>query len=253
MKKKNRKLRPIIQSPENSPFDLDTRPPGWLPDTVILPDTSPPSEQTLFLEEILEYTGRFAPFAHPRHPGTADQTDQITAFLEPGEHGTCEDWNKFNKWILGYPIQDDQAGKNKLFNNWLRLLCIKVRDYNRALYRLRRAHITGNTGPLPEMPQLPNEPSGPDSVEDLEEDWKKAVEKLNALISKQFNNDTGIVWPLCDMVEVNNYIVSIRVVAVDEEPPVESFAGTSGTRARQVGGSSSSHISVSSAFSSQKP
>ncbi len=252
--KKNLKMRPSA-SPTH-PFSLGIRLPGWLPDRIEDTGTIPKITEVLFPEEILEKKGGYLPFSHPRAPWHAAQSDATAAFLEPGSGGTSGtdgDWNNFNKWILGSAIIDANDESNKLFNRWLRDLCRRIRNYNWSLYRLRRAHIVGGTGPLPEMPPLPNETASAASVADVEKGWEDAVEQLLAALSTKFTNDYGECLPLCDMVEVNNYIVSVRVVTVS--PNNAGVAVTEGQTPKrlQVGGSSSSHVSVSSAFSSQQP
>ncbi len=91
---------------------------------------------------------------------------------------------------------------------------------------------SGNPLPDPESPEFRQLVAG------AEAEWSTAVDKLNELLAVDANSPIshGCGPTMADMVEVNGYIVSMRVVA-------ERQGG-------EVGGSESSHISISSAFSS---
>ena len=69
-----------------------------------------------------------------------------------------------------------------------------------------------------------------------ERDWKNVTKAIDDFIEKGEFGSAKLKVVAADMVEVNGYIVSMRVVATDLN--------------KRVSGSSSSHVSISSAFSS---
>src|SRR5262249_37036141 len=145
-------------------------------------------------------------------------------------------------------IPDLSAGEAWL-TSLIRELADLVRRYNASLYRLRRLHYF--TYFRKHKPWPPKNPHGDpvlppavgktlkDLVKDAERDWTKRVipDLVDFLNSPYFCGKKEYSILAADMIEVNNYIVSMRVVAVEENEDGE------------VGGSSS-HVSISSAFSS---
>ena len=83
-----------------------------------------------------------------------------------------------------------------------------------------------------------------------EADWTKVSNQVNDLLETASSGSSsfGIELLAADMVAANGYIVSMRVVA--NEPSENGGPASPGIAAPEVGGSSSSHVSISSAFSS---
>ncbi|HEY0549681.1 MAG TPA: hypothetical protein VGF13_08770, partial [Verrucomicrobiae bacterium] len=181
-------------------------------------------------------------------------------FSEPGQTAPAEEWNTFNKWILGDPIPQP-AINEKPFIKMIRDLAMHVRRYNASLYRLRRLHYyvySGNDPLQPGMP--PRNPFGdlPDPIPQLgspefqiriekaEYDWEKVTKDIDAFIERKSSTAYGgLEVVAADMSEVNGYIVSMRLIA--EVPSKKSKSG--GIEPEEVGGSSS-HVAITSAFSS---
>jgi len=246
--------------PPKSAFNLMRRMPGWRPDTK---EVQGQGDEYYFEEEaILKYEKKgpdgnkkevFRRFPPPNNfpEPNPDTPDTRVAFDEPTT-GKPEDWLTFNSWILGSAIKGTTD-----FDCFLSQIADRVRVYNAALYWLRRLHFHENapadSDPLPhnrygdkkkDLPDLTQD-SGREEfinlVQKAEGNWIQAVDFLN----KMFEED-GLPFKNIkpDMIEVNGYIVSMRIVC---EP---SSAKEGNPRTREVSGSSSSHISISSAFSS---
>jgi hypothetical protein len=249
------------------------RMPGWYPDAIPISTRDGTEPEYVFPDEAIKYVSPgealsrsvpagFYPFPVP-HSEDIHGTD--TPFLEPKD---ASDWTRFNRWIYGHAIPEPARGE-ALLTTLIRHLADHVRRYNAALYRLRRLHFyntvsSRNSGPSPTIPLPPQNPHGdpsdfplpaPDSdrfcelAKDAEKEWTTVTTVLNAFIEAEFpppgstppgSNAPKLKIEAADMIEVNGYIVSMRVVASDPEKPV---------RPNEVGGSSS-HVSVSSAFSS---
>jgi hypothetical protein len=214
----------------STPFTMRMRDPGWHPDAT---DDGTGKREELFLEEAIgrDEEGFLIPFGVP--------------FLEP----TPGDRDEFNRWILGGAVPDPAPGETPL-TSLVRELATACRRYNASLYRLRRLHYHFND---PEDPLPPRNPHGDPElppvgtpidqlVADAERDWKTVViPKIHDLLDKpQSFSGKEIKVVAADMIEVNGYIVSMRVVA---RGVVEGA---------QIGGSSL-HVSISSAFSSPVP
>jgi len=241
-------------------FKFDRRMPGWRPDADVQVDSHGNKERkSLFIEEALRRgeDGKFKPFPVPRHPkGTGK------AFEEPGKNGTAEEWKAFNEWILGGPISDppQDLKDEPALTTLLRELADHARRYNASLYRLRRLHffVYAATDASVELPPQ-NEPADPPLpdigkpidflIEAAEADWERVTTEMNTFLEdphsypqrdKDGKESTVTLKVLAaDMVEVNGYVVSMRVVTNDTK------------RTQQVGGSSS-HVSISSAFYSSR-
>jgi hypothetical protein len=83
-------------------------------------------------------------------------------------------------------------------------------------------------------------------VEDAEADWIKVCDKVNDLLetASKDGNTFGVKLLAADMIAANGYIVSMRVM-------VDGGQSVGGAAPPEVDGSSS-HVSVSSAFSSSQ-
>jgi hypothetical protein len=228
-------LLSISAANTSTPFTLPVRPPGWFPDGV---DIGTVKHQRLFLEEVAGIT----------------QTGLLETFpVEFDYTGTSK------KWILGSRIDTTQSDD---FTNLVRKLAVKVRQYNASLYRLRRLHFYWDY--KDQDPRLVNFPEAnphgdpktkPDPINDLpgfkkmaqdaEADWIKVSSQVNDLLqtASSGGNNSGVTLLGTDMIAANGYIVSMRVVANPPSPPGVPLPP-------EAGGSSSSHVSISSPFSS---
>jgi hypothetical protein len=243
--------------------------PGWRPDTA---DVTNPSGQIepeyYFVEEALygdqQRPAKYKQFPVPnRFPLTSGNTGnefvQPPGHYNPDDTSNADKWHQFNSWILGGKLDEESDfNSDTVFNRFLRKLAVRARIYNAALHWIRRLHFAENTEPLDPKVRYYNShgdvradvnASDPDFahlVSQAECDWKKAVDALNALLGgSDTPTEFGEVW--ADMIEVNGYIVSMRVVAykgLRKGDPVEGM---------ELGGSSSSHVYLSSAFSSPGP
>jgi hypothetical protein len=206
--------------------------PGWHPDADDKSSTGNQREE-LFLEEgILYRNKKFHPF--PVQFGASAGPD----------------------WILGGSIPEPASGEPPL-TTLTRALALQVRRYNASLYRLRRLHYykhSGNdpaTDPMPERnptdglpdPLPPINSSAFDTLVGLAEaNWSTVVSEIDMFLDQSHG---GLTILAADMIEVNGYVVSMRVIA-DTPSNVEIRTKL---RTLEVGGSSS-HVSISSAFSS---
>ncbi|HXJ58826.1 MAG TPA: hypothetical protein VNU68_19375 [Verrucomicrobiae bacterium] len=241
------KLADVVNQPtppplsSSTPFTMRMRDVGWHPDAT---KTASGGREELFIEEAVgeDKNGFFIPFPVPT---SQDPSGNDVPFKEPTQPG---DWEAFNRWILGGPVPAATAGEPPL-TSLLRELATACRCYNASLYRLRRLHYHfnhPNENVFPPRnphgdPALP--PTPPKTfnqlVADAERDWKQVVipQIQDLLDNQQTYNGKVIKVIAADMIEVNGYIVSMRVVAEGIGQGLE------------VGGSSS-HVSISSAFSS---
>jgi hypothetical protein len=233
-------LSSIDSAKSSTPFKLKVRQPGWFPDGV---DVGTAKRKRLFLEEVagMKRNGRIETF-----PVEFDYT------------GTSK------KWILGSKIVEPalEPPGRQMFNQLLRNLAVKVRNYNASLYRLRRLHVYWDYNNSPDItyprpnphggadPGTPPHPPNPNDIQefknlvnDAETDWTKVNDQLNDLLetASSDNGTSGIKLLAADMIAANGYIVSMRVVVDGGDrtvaPPPEA-------------GGSSSHVSISSTFSS---
>lgn len=237
----------------NSPFTLPRRLPGWHSDsTVKKTDISIHERAILYPEEALEHSpkGAFLPPPIPEFDGVP--------FAEPSAETHPEEWLKYiRRWIVGNPIVETDS---KEFYLLLLELAQLARNYNADLYRLRRLHYyhlaaTGAAeGPLP--PRNPHgevddpEPRNPvkfaEQVRDAETHWKHSTAAIDAYINGEHR---GLKIATADMVEVNSYIVSMRIILA---PKVIASGALTLDPTDPTGhaGTSSSQVSVSSNKSS---
>lgn len=251
------KLGPIKSQPPGSPFKLPRRYPGWYPDA----DDNGSGRIDLYLEEAIyqdPVNEKFKPFPVPA-------TGSAKSFEEPDAAASPKEWLDFNQWILGgsIPAAPVNIEDEPAMTTLIRELANHVRCYNASLYRLRRLHYYAHTKNNPAAdPMPPRNPNGDPLdplptvgtkpfnalVTDAENDWKAVTAKIGAFVDEAMPHfykknilgklrDVTVNMVAADMVEVNGYITSMRVVA-----NVLIVGG-------EVGGSSS-HVSVSSAFSS---
>lgn len=226
--------------------------PGWRADTA----DKNGNEEFYFPEEALrsEIKGseKFDPFPPPT---TGAAFAEPTTKYNPSNPQNAREWNQHNAWILGHPFDENSTDK---FDQFLAQIARRVREYNAALYWLRRLHFRENAEPISSPPR--ENPNGDESahietpgtlafdaqVERAEKRWIDAVRNLNAILDDQpvpgFRNTRA------DMVEVNGYIISMRVIS-----NYDDGSGTKDTLADafQIGGSSSSHAYISSPFCSK--
>jgi hypothetical protein len=208
--------------------------PGWLPDTTV----------NLYPEEAIH----------------RDSDNGFDAFVPPNDKNPFEN----AVLILGSPFDKD-PNKYTDFEKLLAEIAHSARRYNAALYWIRRLHFhlravsdvafKINTAPprnpngddddpnhdvskwkLPEFGD-PNDPSS-QPTRKAQDKWEQAVKDLNNSLTAP-KHGFNQIW--ADMIQVNGYIVSIRLVA--------DTNSTGGIGILEMGGSSS-HISLSSAFSS---
>jgi len=239
------KLGQIYPPDADGPFKLSWRYPGFHPDTS---EDDDGNGQNLYPDEAIKSDARqavFSPF-----PGPAGKKGP---FWEPEAGAGAAEWKEFNKWILGGSLPLEKTGE-KLFTALLRDLAVCVRRYNASLYRLRRLHYyyyhprsaqpAKNKFGDPELP--PIDPARPIEklVEEAEENWRLVTELLKNSID-QPDPKYGFNIRAADMIEVNGYIVSMRIIAL----PAIGLPKGGNKHTDEIGGSSS-HISISSAFSS---
>jgi hypothetical protein len=247
------KLGPIVEQPDgkSSAFKTRRRMPGWHSDAEVDDSNSNDHKRgpELFLEEAIERNAtHFVPFETP-------QVENKNPFDEPQPGDTDGQWLKFNQWMLGKRLEEPASGQDRQLFQLLERLSRLARNYNAALYRLRRLHYYKYSGNKPgHDPMPPRNPHGETDdpnpgdnaefqrqVEEAECDWRKCTHAIDTELDQQVSGMTVIA----DMIEVNQYIVSMRVVLQKPEASGEH-------RTQQVGGSSS-HVSISSPFSSSRP
>ena len=225
---------------------LRIRPPFWHPDGSP-PDGNPPNV--------------------PADPGTP-RRNQVFQEEVVGKHKIDQLMRPFRvefdytgtskKWILGGKLAATPPKNEVLLTQLAKDLAVKVRRYNASLYRLRRIHYCnrysdaanrnywppanphGGDEPDPTLPGVPGR------VAKAEQDWCKVTKDLDDFIESAKTtysappNPNQIKLIGLDMVEVNNYVIAMRVV-------VEGLPGN--TTPPEPGGSSS-QVSVSSPLSS---
>jgi len=226
-----------LSSPDlSTPFSsLPVRLPGWFPDGA---DWGNSKHQRVFPEEVIGITR------------AGLQASQIDRKYDKGSSA---------QWILGFPIPKPAQGE-KALTTLIRDLAVVVRKYNASLYRLRRLHFhwrykNSTSGQVvwpdpnpPFDPGYPN-PNAADfkkTVKQADAHWNNVNDQLNKFLDdaaeKGYPGQTPKVALIAaDMVAVNGYIVSMRVVV---EKPLKDTE-----KPKEIGGSSS-HVSISSPFSS---
>jgi len=196
-----------------------------------------------------------------------DPTKQQLDFVEPpsefkgdpSEPDFCEkreawhdDWKQFNERLWGHTLTlpSNPTPEDQDFFDFLTELANQARRYNAALYWLRRLHFYQKAQGTDFPPYNPNGDEVIDPtiifgqflalVNRAEVRWGLEIDKMNGLLNGLSPLVKGFKHTKADMVEVNGYILSMRVVS--QKVPFQS--------PKELGGSSSSHISISSAFSS---
>jgi hypothetical protein len=214
------------------PFKRRVRAPGWYPDAESSKDVKC---GRLFLEEVI-----------------GKKKNSYLESLPVPFGGHPEDskrWALGSRLITKDDLPDNATQEDKDFLEFVRGLARLARTYNAALYDLRRLHFywdyrktpAGVIWPPPNphgkqrgIPNLSTMDQAGDPFNDwvkaAEEDWRTACRDLNKTLET-------LSLLAADMVCVNNYIISMRVVT---------------QTTKEVGGSSS-HVSLSSAFSSPSP
>jgi hypothetical protein len=205
--------------PSTSIFRMDYRMPGWLPDAV--DSAGPDSRVPVFPEEVFKYSS------------ATGYAFKLPANVKPNP-----------SWVLGMPLPPKNTTNR--FSSLILDFAKAIRTYNAALYDLRRYHFKNSNIDLPEnrhgkrlhRDPLPNPgtPAFKSQAQQAEKDWQDAVDALDLLIDPPQAPPLKVV--AADMVQINNYIVSMRLIAAPSFGP------------NQIGGSESSHVSISSAFSS---
>ena len=232
-------LGPLDPPDQQTPFkQLWIRSPGWFPDGA---DVGSALAEPLFQEEVVGIK-------------KVQGKDHIVPFGIPFPDFAKKDPS--NIWALGHKLKQGTGGQT--FTDFVRRLALRARQYNGSLYRLRRLHFywyyqdqaAGTVDWPGQNPDgKPKETEAPDPkdlgdfqgrVTAAETDWMQVTDQLNSLLESGRDN-SGNYKPgkfAADMVTANGYIISMRVVIMlpGKEP-----------------GGSSSHISISSAFSSSSP
>jgi hypothetical protein len=166
------------------------------------------------------------------------------------------------KWILGGPLATTPPPGQTQLTQLIRDLAVKVRKYNASLYRLRRIHYCNKFHDDANKKYWPHpNPDGGDEkdptagstsdvtkrVSDAEQNWCTVTDDLDSFLESAKKGypfapaQSKIQLLGVDMVEVNNYIISMRVVVESILPPPPEVCG------------SSSQVSISSPFSSSSP
>ena len=230
-----------IAAPHPSGFKLYRRMPHWAPDQYMLPfpiSSNPPGP---ILPSKPDTNGApDATFTVPLYPeetlkyySSNGKASRIP--FQPDHH------DKDTRWMLG--SKKWKPKKRCPFDKLIKQLLNKIRIYNRTLYRLRRAHLEkeGNNDP---MDPLPGDGGRAFRACDLEKSFINAQTKLlKFILDKESNPLPTIV----DIVEVNGYIVSVRVVGSVIPNMLPDGKGRR-TFDRQPAGSESSHVYISSRF-----
>jgi len=218
------KLAEIVAESSDSPFKLHKRMPGWRSDCAY--ELTGQCCQT-FLEETI---------------GTDNSVPAPIPFNVQLDDNNPVSW-------LGGTIPDPHSSPNSVDGQYIdviRSVANLARNYNATLYSLRRFHYYKKFS-RDDMPVNKTNPEDPETFGDLtpdvfnskasiaESQWREAAEKLDAYLDSKPHGFALIV----DMIEVNGYIVSIRVVT-SKKGKLEEIDG------------SSSQVSLSSAFSYSK-
>ncbi|HTG45591.1 MAG TPA: hypothetical protein VK633_13795 [Verrucomicrobiae bacterium] len=219
MNPKHKKLGRVGPSPNDPLLNMRKRMPGWYPDEIDHKDKTPEDDQNdpdpagdkhevLFPEEALMQPlgSKYVPF-------------------QPGLLKTIED---ATRWTFGQPLNSKPDDE---FDERLDGLLTKIREYNVRLYDMRwhHLHLAGNTNPNENLTIIScQHEQDPAAAQDK---WCQAVRALRKYLHEDHKN------MIIDVVEVNKYIVSVRVI--------EMMASAPGTmRTLQLGGSSSSHMFI---------
>jgi hypothetical protein len=228
--------------PARGPFALEMRMPDWHIDAdvaLLMPPMPVPPVRvpvSLFPEEAIgRNNGSDVPF-------------KIPAF----DHASAPSGG----W-LGGPLPTGTTG----FEGILNTFAVRARNYNSTLYLLRLYHFAYDRqvaldGPGSGVVPNPNGPRRGSSpfplpphpshrmfntyAREIENLWQRAAQALNEPL-EDMDSQTGLMNYYADMIQVNGYIVSMRVVERDRTQHRFGFLEVSG---------SSSHVSINYPFSS---
>jgi hypothetical protein len=222
-------LGDAVPKKTGTPFDLHIRMPGWFPDAADFPDENL-SYKRLFAEEVVA-----------RKQGSRKYQSFPVHLKDPNEAS--------KNWVLGAKLKqvdDIQDAAGKKLTEFVRAIAVRVRQYNASLYRLRRLHFywdhkqdaedipTANPWET-HPPDITDPDEFPKIVSEAEADWLKVTNELNHFLETTGKGAFKFTLLAADMVSVNGYIMSMRIVVQKD--------------IREAGGSSS-HVSISSPFSS---
>ncbi len=129
------------------------------------------------------------------------------------------------------------------------------RQYNASLYRLRRLHFCHKYQHRPHDWPSPNpwaakpgdnpDPFSPPGfnqrIKEAQDNWNTITDNLSTYLETTGDGAFGFTLLAADMVAVNDYVMSMRIVV--------ERTHKGGIHAKELGGSSS-HVSLSSPFSS---
>lgn len=244
--------------------------PGWKGDADTIPHRYLFPEEALRARSSLSPTA-FDPFGPPEGSSGAslfsdnlfDARSSLGPNPTPDDIAAVNQWLAFSRWMLGAPFRGEPPATE--FDKYLADLMRAVRIRNAKLYFMRRLHLAETSGGAADYEQYPPNPHNsigqqPEPphvdgtnydqwVDDAQKEWDEAAKKLDALVDpKTPGFPYSFAEVIVEMVEVNGYIMSLRVVASPPaSPPTGSFESL------EVGGSSSSHVRISSGFSSPSP
>jgi hypothetical protein len=199
--------------------------PKWLPDTQ-------DDGATKFFEEeaigVIERSGKFKQlaFVPPKQP------DKNLLGENPVDNSS---------WILGEPLKkkNNATESDKEFDKFLSQLAQCAREYNAALYFMRRLHFHENKLPgsidppanpfnkaAREEEPLPDkaDPKFRQLVTDAQTSWEAVVDKMRKLL---IDGGDSVSEVFADMIQVNGYIVSMRIVAKVTPPNTNEVNGSS--------------------------
>lgn len=229
-----------------SPFTLLKRMPGW--EDPAIKDPSGTNE-SCFLEEAVgkDNLKHLVPFPVPAPIGG-------NPFDEPSKPAIPNDYKntlEFNRWILGneLPPKPKPGQSEPLLSTIIRKLAVLARNRNASLYRLRKLHYFQDH---PKEAQPPPNPTDKTSnISEAEINWKANIKAVDDFLNTQTipikkkgiaGINASFKFLTAELIEVNNYIVSMRLVI---EYPIRH-------KGKELNGSSS-HTSLTSPFSSSSP
>jgi len=218
------------------------RDPGWFPDGIELPWHK---VQRLFPEELVGV-------GNGRRGGKPVQVP-IPFEVQFSDKEAEVQGKEVHEWVVGklfvQPTEAELSKKGAGLTALIAKLAQRIRNYNASLYTLRRLHMWFDFGVL-----MRANPDGQDPAKlpraksprfralarAAEQDWIKVTDEITDFIQTNVKNNALVA---VDMVEVNSYVVAMRVVA-----PAGKTATGKASPMEMTG--SSSQVSVSSTFSS---